>query len=692
MPERPAFTQPTIPFGGDVPEERRKRAQWLAAELERHNRLYHTLDSPEITDEAYDALFKELVDLETRYPELASPSSPTRRVGGEVLEGLGKKAHRTLMYGLDNVFDQGEWRGFVQRMQRALPGAPGDFWCDPKLDGLALELIYEQGVLVEALTRGDGAVGEVVTQSARTIRNLPLKLAGEGPSPALLEVRGEVVIYKEDFLRLNARQEELGKPPFANPRNAAAGTIRQLDTGVTRSRPLRFLAYSLGEADWTPLAPCATHHEIMARLKDFGFETPPGGELRHGVEAVDDYVEGVRLKRSDFPMEIDGAVAKQDDLDAQRALGFTARAPRFAVAFKFPAEQAQTLLKDIEIQVGRTGVLTPVAILEPVPVGGVIVSRATLHNEDEIAAKDVRVGDTVLIRRAGDVIPEVIGHVPERRPADATPFEFPKTCPVCGEQVHRDAGQAAWRCSNLSCPAVRLRSIIHFVSKAGLDIQGVGEKWIEQLVTSGRVQSPADLFTLTVDELLGFQRMGSKLAAKFVDSLAAAGKGVTMTRLISALGIRLVGEQTARTLADRYPDMDALARASREELQTLEDVGEEVSDSVVEFFASPANTALLERLRGLGVWPVAAAAKPAASGTGPLAGKTILFTGTLSMPRSEASAMAEAAGALPVGGVSKKLDILVVGENPGSKLTKARDLGITILDEAAFRAMLGGNT
>ncbi|MDO5484607.1 MAG: NAD-dependent DNA ligase LigA, partial [Desulfovibrionaceae bacterium] len=488
----------------------RQRARYLVAELERHNYLYHTLDRPEISDDAYDALFRELTELEHRWPMLRTPDSPTRRVGGGLLDGLGKKAHSRPMYGLDNVFSAEEWRDFVERARRAWDAAngrlPDAFWCDPKLDGLALEIIYEDGLMVEALTRGDGTTGELVSEAVRTIRTVPLRLRGPGPWPARLEVRGEVVLYKRDFEALNARQKALGQKMFANPRNVAAGTLRQLDMAVTQSRPLRFLAYGAGEVVWQGAAPWRNQSAMMARLAEWGFLTPPEGRLCATPQEVEDYARWVRERREDFAMEIDGAVAKLDDLEAQEVLGYTARAPRFAVAFKFPAMQAQTLLKAIEIQVGRTGVLTPVAVLEPVAVGGVMVSRATLHNEDEIRARDVREGDTVTVQRAGDVIPEVLGPVLAKRPPDAKPYEFPSVCPVCGEAVRRETGEAAWRCVNVVCPAVRLRSIIHFVSKAGLDIQGVGQKWIEQLVQSGRVVSPADLFTLTVRDLLGFER------------------------------------------------------------------------------------------------------------------------------------------------------------------------------------------
>ncbi|MGE9986267.1 NAD-dependent DNA ligase LigA [Desulfovibrio sp. SGI.169] len=680
--------------------EEQKRVRWLSAELERHNYLYHTLDAPEISDEQYDAMFRELAELEKRWPALRSPHSPTLRVGGGLLEGLNKKEHRRRMYGLDNVFSDEDWRDFVERMRRAWDAGlngplPPAFWCDPKLDGLALEIIYVDGVLREALTRGDGETGEVVTEAVRTIRTVPLRLRGEGPFPSLLEVRGEVVMFKKDFAALNERQQALGRKAFANPRNAAAGALRQLDTSITESRPLRFLAYSLGEAEWAPAAACLSQHELMERLTAYGFLTPPDGRLCAGPDEVESYAAWVRERRQNFPMEIDGAVAKQDNLEAQAALGFTARAPRFAVAFKFPAMQAETLLTGIDIQVGRTGVLTPVAVLEPVPVGGVMVSRATLHNEDEIRTRDVRVGDTVMVRRAGDVIPEVVGPVLAKRPPDAVEFAFPHVCPACGEAVHREPGEAAWRCGNLSCPAVRLRAISHFVSKAGLDIQGVGQKWVEQLVKSGRVQSPADLFTLKAEELLGFERMGETLAQKFVDALEDARHTAVLSRLISALGIRHVGEQTARLLAGRFPDLDALGRADAETLQALPDVGPEVAASIRNFFESPANRAQLARFREVGLWPQSSRTPSEEAGNalkeeqkGPLLGKNVLFTGALSLSRGRAQRLAETAGAALAGSVNRKLDYLIVGDKPGGKLDKARALGVAVLDEAGFRALL----
>ena len=663
----------------------RSRVERLTAELERHNYLYHTLDAPEISDDLYDALFRELQTLERLYPRLRSGYSPTLRVGGGLLDGLAKKTHSRRMYGLENVFSGAELRDFVARMQRVLPEAPLLFWCDPKLDGLALEIIYENGVLTEALTRGDGASGEVVTDAVRTIRTVPLRLAGAGPFPELLEVRGEVVIFKKDFAALNERQEALGRKLFANPRNAAAGAVRQLNIAVAESRPLRFLAYSLGNVIWSPAPASGRQHDVMERLAAWGFLTPPKGRLCVGVDEVETYADVVRERRPQFAMEIDGVVIKQDSLDVQEALGFTARAPRFAVAYKFPANQVETLLRRIDVQTGRTGVLTPVAVLEPVSVGGVMVSRATLHNEDEICRRDVREGDTVIVQRAGDVIPEVVGPAPGKRPAGSRAYVFPHVCPACGETAHREAGEAAWRCGNLSCPAVRLLRVVHFVSKAGLYIQGIGQKRIGQFVGTGLVQSPADLFVLTVEDLLHFERMGEVLAKKIVSAFDEARLSATLPRLISALGIRHVGGQTARLLAGRYRTLDELGRADAETLQSLPDVGPEVAASIRNFFDSPANRAILVRFRELGIWPQGATS---ASGESALRGKSVLFTGSLSLPRARALELAEAAGAVPASSVSKKLDYLVVGEKPGSKLAKADSLGVAVLDETAFMALL----
>ncbi len=668
------------------------RMKELCEELERHNRLYHELDAPEISDEAYDALFRELVLLEQSHPELKRPDSPTLRVGGKTLPYLETRPHRLRMYGLDNVFSPEEWDAFAQRAARALDdqsGTAGGWWADPKLDGLACELTYENGILTQALTRGDGEVGEVVTEAMRTIRNVPLSLKGTPPFPELLEVRGEVLMFRKEFEELNSRQRSAGQKTFANPRNAAAGSLRQLDPRITARRRLRFLAYSLGAAESSRPLPWKTHGDILRDLASMGFETPPLGALCATPQEARDYFARIEGKRDELPFEIDGVVFKINSLEAQQALGYTARAPRFAVAWKFTSRKAETRLRAISVQVGRTGVLTPVAELEPVSLGGVMVSRATLHNEDEIRRLDLRPGDSVIIQRAGDVIPDVLGPVPEKRPEGLPPFVFPHRCPACGSEARRMPGESAWRCLNLSCPAVTMRSITHFVSKAGLDVEGIGTKWIEMLIRTGKVKSPADLFTLTKADLLDLDRMGETSASNFIDALAEARRSATLQRFIAALGIRMVGEQTARTLAARFRDMDELAAAPEEEIRSLPDIGEEVAGSIRAFFETGSNRELLARLRSLGLWPVSQGAQGT---TGlPLQGVRILFTGTLSRPRDEYRRMAEDAGAQVMSGVSKKLDYLVAGGSPGSKLEKSRALGLRILSEGEFLALIEGS-
>ena len=718
-----------------VPREARDRALELHKLLEYHGWRYYVLDDPEIGDAEYDALFRELADLERRHPGLKTPDSPTSRVGGAVLETLPKGTHSLRMYSLDNVFTMEEWREAVQRMLRHVPGlAQNDlaFWMEPKMDGLAMELVYKDGLLAYALTRGDGETGEVVTENMRTVKNVPLRLRGEAV-PSLLEVRGEVVMTKADFAALNRRQEEQGQKPFANPRNAAAGSVRQLDSSLAASRPLRFLAYGVGLVQGVQ-KPWQTQRDVMLGVRDFGFSIAPHAALCASVAEVEAWYHKLAADRDAFPFELDGAVAKVNSLELQEALGFTARAPRFAVAFKFAAMQARTRLEDILVQVGRTGALTPVAQLAPVNVGGVVVSRATLHNEDEIRQKDVRIGDVVLVQRAGDVIPEVVGPVPEERRGDERVFEFPSTCPECGNHVHREPGEAAWRCVNRACPAVRRESIKHFVSKAGLDIQGIGGRWVEQLIDLGLVKTPADLFRLRTETLERLDRMGEKSAENFVGALAEAREKATLPRFIAALGIRHVGAQTAKGLAKAFGSIDALKAADTEALCRVPDVGPEVAAAIRDFFAEPGNLGLLEELRDLGLWPVSAApagARGRASVSGvaqallpglggdvpdarfntqsstgaliaseplngaeaeaPLAGKSILFTGSLeSMTRGEAQRLAEEAGADVLSGVSKKLDILVVGAEPGSKLEKARKLGVTVMDEGEFLRLVRG--
>lgn len=668
----------------------RKRADELRELLDHHGWRYYVLDAPEISDAEYDALYRELVSLEEKHPELRTPASPTQRVGGAVLDGLETRSHKVRMYSLDNVFSREELFDFVDKIVRLLPDKNRDaiaFWTDVKMDGLAIELVYERGVFSTALTRGDGEKGEVVAEAMRTVKNIPLRLRGEN-APEYLEVRGEVVITRNDFATLNARQTAAGGRPFANPRNAAAGSVRQLDPRVTADRPLRFMAYGVGMVDAVTGGTWGTYEALMQNLKNMGFATAPEAKLCANVEDVGKFFEELQTLRSNLPFDIDGLVAKVNDVSLHDVLGYTARAPRWAVALKFPAIQATTRLNDIVIQVGRTGVLTPVAVLEPIQVGGVTVSRATLHNQDEIIAKDLHIGDMVIVQRAGDVIPEVVRPVLEQRSDSVKPYVFPENCPACGEKAQRAAGEAAWRCLNHACPAVLREAVKFFVSKSGLDIQGIGAKWVEELVDKGLVKTFADLFRLTKDDLLALERMGEKLADNFLAALENARSSSTLPRFIAALGIRHVGEQTAKALAVRYRSVDALMAAEYDALQTVPDVGPEVAEAVCQYFDVPGNKALLAELKAIGLWPVLLETT-LASLEGPLSGKSVLFTGTLStMPRAEAEKLAENAGARLVSSVSRKLDFLIVGDSPGSKLRKAEELGVAVLNEQTFISLI----
>ncbi|WP_027368137.1 NAD-dependent DNA ligase LigA [Desulfocurvibacter africanus] len=577
---------------------------------------------------------------------------------------------------------------------RSLPALLGTFWIDPKLDGLALEAIYENGRLVRAATRGDGEVGEDVTQNVRTVKNLPLVLHDDGVMPRLLEVRGEVVMRKADFHALNERQAERGEKIFANPRNAAAGSVRQLDPRITAARPLRFFAYGIGQVDWNGAPGWQGQDEIIAGLAQLGFAIPPEArQCRHPDEVAASF-ERLQAGREALPFEIDGLVAKLNCLELQRFLGFTAKAPRWALALKFPAYQAETLLRDIRIQVGRTGVLTPVAELDPVSVGGVTVSSASLHNESYIREKDLRLGDRVLIQRAGDVIPEVVRALAEKRTGGEQEYVFPTECPVCHTEVFLASEERRiWKCVNISCPAVIRQSIIHFVSKAGLDIEGLGRKWVEILIDKGMVRSPADLFTLKKTDLLTLERMGDKSAANFVESIRKAKEEATLPRLIAALGIPHVGEETARLLASRFRDLDALGAATRQELEELPGISDKISESIVDFFLNEANRSLLGRFKEIGLWP---SNVPAVAQEGktklPLAGKRVLFTGGLpSMSRSEAETLVEQAGGTAAKSISKNVDYVVVGENPGSKLDKADKLGLAVIGFEEFLRLVGAS-
>ncbi len=567
----------------------------------------------------------------------------------------------------------------------------GAFWIDPKLDGLAVEVIYEHGRLVRAATRGDGETGEDVTRNMRTVRNLPLVLHDGGDVPRYLEARGEVVMRKADFHALNERQAERGEKVFANPRNAAAGSVRQLDPGITAARPLRFFAYGIGLVDWNGAPGWQGQDEIIAGLARLGFSIPPEARLCGHPDEVAASFERLQAGREALPFEIDGLVAKLNSLELQRFLGFTAKAPRWALALKFPAFQAETLLRDIRIQVGRTGVLTPVADLEPVSVGGVTVSSASLHNESYIREKGLLLGDRVLIQRAGDVIPEVVRPLTEKRTGGEREFIFPSICPVCRtEVVPASEERRIWKCVNITCPAVVRQSIIHFVSKAGLDIEGLGRKWVEILIDKGMIKSPADLFTLRKTDLLTLERMGDKSASNVVESVRRARENATLPRLIAALGIPHVGEETSRLLASRFGDLDALATATAAELDALPGISDAIAGAIVEFFENEANRRLLARFKEIGLWPVAASGTQEPTAGLPLSGKRVLFTGGLpGMSRSEAEALVAKAGGVAAKSVSKNVDYVVAGESPGSKLDKAYALGLTVIGFEEFTRLVG---
>ena len=668
-----------------------QRALELRAQLDQHNYRYYVLDEPTVPDAEYDRLFRELQALEAQYPELADAGSPTQRVGGKALDRFEPVRHSVAMLSIRTETDIGSGgaKAFDAQVRRELglgaAAEPVEYACELKFDGLAIGLRYEKGRLVQAATRGDGETGEEVTQNARTIKAVPLRLCGGAPD--VLEVRGEVYMSRPDFERYNARQRAANLPALVNPRNGAAGSIRQLDPTIAAKRPLSFFAYGLGETrGWE--AP-ATHGEVLDALANWGFPVSDERAVAQGAEGLTAFHQAIAAKRATLPFDIDGVVYKVNRLDWQRQLGFRTREPRWAVAHKFPAQEELTVVEAIEVQVGRTGAITPVARLRPVFVGGVTVTNATLHNAGEIARKDVRVGDTVQVRRAGDVIPEVIGVVLERRPPEARPYAMPETCPVCGSRVERAAGEAVARCvGGLYCRAQRKEAIRHFASRRALDIDGLGDKLVEQLVERELVRDPADLFSLDAGALAELERMGSRSAAKLVEALERA-KTTTLARFLYALGIREVGESTALALAEHFGALDALLAVDEERLRQVPDVGPVVAAAIRVFFQEPHNLEIVARLRAAGVhWPETA--QPA-SGARTLAGKTVVLTGTLeSLSRDQATARLRALGAKVAGSVSKKTGYVVAGRDAGSKLDKARELGVTVLDEAGLLALLGG--
>ncbi|OEE61887.1 DNA ligase (NAD(+)) LigA [Enterovibrio norvegicus] len=662
-----------------------QQLQALKAQLNYHGHLYYVEDKPELPDAEYDRLMQQLLAMESEHPELVSADSPSQRVGGQPLSAFVQVRHEIPMLSLDNAFDDDELKAFEKRMKDRLNDA-ADFTysCEPKLDGLAVSLMYENGVLVQAATRGDGATGENITHNARTIRNVPLQLQGSG-WPARLEVRGEVFMLKDGFDKLNEKNLKKGEKAFANPRNAAAGSLRQLDPKITATRPLRFYAYSVGVMSE---AFGDSHIGRLEQLRQWGIPLSPEVKKVNGLDNVIAYYQDIMERRNALPYEIDGVVIKVDAIATQEQLGFVARAPRWAIAYKFPAQEEITTLLDVEFQVGRTGAITPVAKLDPVFVGGVTVSNATLHNADEIARLGVKIGDTVIIRRAGDVIPQIVNVVESRRPDDARDVVFPAACPVCHSHVERIEGEAVARCSGgLICRAQRKEAIKHFSSRKALDVDGLGDKIVEQLIDKELVQAPADLFKLSAGQITMLERMGPKSAQNLVDSLNKA-KETTLPRFIYSLGIREVGEATAANLANHFFTLDAIREATEETLIEVQDVGVIVAKHVTSFFSEERNKEAIDALLEAGIhWPEIAARDESVSLA--LEGKVVVLTGTLSqMSRSDAKAALQALGAKVTGSVSAKTDLLIAGEAAGSKLTKAQDLGIDILDEDGMMQLL----
>jgi DNA ligase (NAD+) len=669
-----------------IPPEVVSRVKELREQINYHNYRYYVLDDPVISDVEFDRLMAELTRLEEAYG-LATPDSPTQRVGAQPLDKFESVKHRQPMLSLENAFSEAEAREFDERLKRFLrTEAEFDFVLEPKMDGCAVELVYEGGRLAVGSTRGDGYRGENVTQNLKTIHTIPLTLLTEAePALDLLEVRGEVYMDLEEFKKLNEERLEKGEPAFANPRNAAAGSLRQLDPKITAARPLKIYCYGVGEVRGRNFD---TQWEVLETLKKWGLRVNPMIERGRGIEAAIAYHRNLERQRHGLPYEIDGMVIKVDSLALQERLGAKTRSPRWALAYKFAATQATTRVLDIEVNVGRTGAVTPMAVMEPVEVGGVTVSRATLHNEDEVARKDVRVGDTVLVQRAGDVIPEVVKVILEERPPNARPFKMPATCPVCGTELVRPAGEKVTRCPNPNCFGSQTRGIQHFAGKNAMDIDGLGEKIVQQLVEVGLVKDVSDLYYLTEGDLIPLERFAEKSAQNIVSAIQSR-KEVPLWRLINALGIRYVGEATAQVLAQHFQKLEDLMEASKEELLQVEGVGEQVAESIRDFFLNERNRALIRRLQEAGVRGL----PPEAPAASPLAGKTFVFTGGLPhFSREEAKAQVTARGGKVSSSVSAKTDYVVAGADPGSKLAKARELGVTTLDEAEFAELLRRST
>ena len=666
-----------------------KQVATLVAAISQHDYQYYVLDAPTVSDREYDGLYRQLVDLEAQFPQLITPDSPTQRVGGSALNAFESVTHRQAMLSLNNAFGDDELLAFDKRIRDALGCEIVEYAIEPKFDGLAITLTYENGLFTQGATRGDGYTGENVTHNLRTIRAIPTRLNMANP-PQLLEVRGEVLMLKKDFERLNQTQEKLGAKLFANPRNAAAGSLRQLNPAITATRPLHFFAYGLGElitreAIGDPSL--KSHNDAMSYLADLRFSVSDLRAVKQGAQGLQQYYEQIGALRKSLPFDIDGVVYKVNSFAQQNELGFVSRAPRWAIAHKYPAEEATTTVEDITVQVGRTGAITPVARLKSVFVGGVNVTNATLHNEDELRRKDIHIGDTVIVRRAGDVIPEVVTVVLENRPANARQFVMPSICPECGSHIIRLADEAVARCTGgLICPAQRKQAITHFASRKALDIEGLGEKLADQLVEANLVHSLDDIYKLEVATLANLARMAQKSAQNVVDALNHS-KQTTLARFIYGLGIRNVGESTAKDLAAHFGGLQALLDAPFEALLQVDDVGPIVAESILQFFGEPHNRQVIESMQQLGVHWSETAGKQAAFGV--LLGKTLVLTGTLpNLSRDAAQALIEAAGGKVSGSVSKKTHYVVAGSDAGSKLEKAQELGVAVINEAELLTLL----
>jgi DNA ligase (NAD+) len=667
-------------------DEARRQISEIRDEINHHNYRYYVLDDPQVTDQHYDQLMRSLQALEAKYPELITPDSPTQRVGAEVSQKFATVEHKVPMLSLDNAFNRDEMETFHQRLQDMLEMSNDlEFCVEPKLDGLAVSLIYQHGKLIRGATRGDGRKGENITTNVRTIKSIPLSLQGDS-IPALIEVRGEVYMPLSGFNELNLTQLKNGDKVFANPRNAAAGSLRQLDSRITAGRPLRFCSYGIGDKEGVDLP--GSQFDQMQFLKSLGLPISPYIEKVRGVQQCENYYQRMQQQRDSLAFEIDGVVYKLDPIEQQLQAGFVSRAPRWAIAWKFPAQEVMTKLLDVEFQVGRTGALTPVARLQPIVVGGVTVSNATLHNMDEIKRKDIRIGDTVIVRRAGDVIPEVVSVVMKDRQIDYVMPEMPLQCPICDSDVVQIEGQAAWRCSGgLVCAAQRKEAIKHFASRKAMDIDGLGDKLIEQMVDLKLLDSVADLYKLQLDQIVGLERMAEKSAKNLLTALESSKK-TTLARFIYALGIREVGEATAEALANHFTDLESIQNSQLEQLIEVVDVGPVVSANIVQFFSQPENQQVIQQLLDSGLhWDKI---EPMDKQAATLAGNSYVITGTLeNYTRQQAGELLKQRGAKVSSSVSKKTTAVIAGDKPGSKVDKAEQLGVTILDEMGFEQLIG---